>query len=309
METFLILGGSGFIGSHLVEHLLRRGDSVISLARRPGNPGGRGVGSHLTIDVRRQFEEVRSLIASRRPTHIINLIGGRGDSSLEYALFSYRLARGLAENRVRARLVLVGSAAEYGFPAFLPVDETHPLRPISDYGFTKAVQSWTARAIHDECGLPILVARLFNVTGPRQHREFLVGSAVAQAVDMLMGTRHKADVGNVDSVRDFIDVRDVATALERIATRGRAGEAYNVCGGQPVLIRDVLHKVGELCGISRDFYATVPDLCREEVPVIYGSNQKIAQDTGWMPTIDLDRTIQEMIAHEKAARNRGSVGA
>lgn len=282
---------------------------MTSIARRPRDPAGPEVGSQLTINVCQHFEQVTAALLRLRPAYIINLVGGRRTRYLEYALFSFRLARFLATTRVRARLLLVGSAAEYGHPASLPVDEMHPVRPVSEYGLSMAVQSWMGQAIHQECGLPVLIARIFNVVGPGQSRAFFLGSVVAQAVDILMGSRRKANVGNVDSIRDFIDVRDAARALEVLATRGRAGEIYNVCSGRPARIKDILQKVQELCCLSGDFYTVAPERCRDEVQVMYGSNRKIVLETGWSPAFDIARTIGDMIDHERAGRLRATVKA
>jgi GDP-4-dehydro-6-deoxy-D-mannose reductase len=301
MTTFLVLGGSGFIGRHLVDHVRRRGGDVVSLGRGAGAPG-RAAGAGVVLDVHQQFDELKSVLTRLRPTYVVHAIGGRLDRSLELLVFTHRLARVLAEEAPHCRLILVGSAAEYGIPAALPVDETHPLRPIAEYGLVKALQSWMARAMHREGRLSIVLARLFNVIGPGQGEEFFLGSLVGQVLDMRAGLRRAAAVGNVDAVRDFVDVRDVARALEALAIHGQDGEAYNVCSGRPVQIRDVLGKIGTRCGLAADYYESVPERRREDVPVIYGSNRKIAQDTSWTPTIDLDQTIADMLAHEQARR-------
>jgi GDP-4-dehydro-6-deoxy-D-mannose reductase len=310
VSTFLVLGGGGFIGSHLLDLMRRRGERVVAVARRPmGTADGEAPEDALTLDVVGQFDDLKSLILTLRPSCIINLIGGRENGGLEPVWFPYRLARFLAESGVRARLVLVGSAAEYGSPESLPVREIHPLRPVSEYGFAKAVQSWIARALYDDSGLPVMVARVFNVIGPGQSREFLVGSVVAQAVEMALGEQSAVDVGNVATARDFIDVRDVAEALLLLAHRGREGEAYNVCCGRPVFVREILRMVGIQCGLRPDYYRAVQERYRTDVPVIYGSIEKIARDTHWTPTIDLDRTVRDMLGHARARCLAGRVSA
>ncbi len=308
MGTFLVLGGGGFIGSHLLDLMRRRGERVTSVARRAAGPDGRAADAALTLDVVEQFDELKSLILALRPTCIVNLIGGREkNGGFEPVWFSYRLARFLTESGVHSRLVLVGSAAEYGNPESMPVRETHPIRPVSEYGFAKAIQSWMARALHDECGLPVLVARVFNVIGPGQTGEFLVGSVVSQAVEVAMGVQSVVDVGNVAAARDFIDVRDVAEALLLLARRGREGEAYNVCRGQPVSVREILRMVGVQCGLPPDYYRIVPERYRVDIPVIYGSVEKIAHDTDWTPAIHLDHTVRDMLVHERARHLAGRV--
>lgn len=307
MDDFLILGGSGFIGSHLVRHLRGQGAAVITVARRP--PVDPATGDHHAIDASADIGLVEAVLLARRPAHVINLMGGRDSSALEHALVSFRLIRLLARARLGTRLVLAGSAAEYGRPVTLPVAESHPLRPLSEYGFAKAPQSWMARAAFDECGMPVMIARIFNVTGPGQDRAFVLGSAVAQAVEIQMGRRVTASMGNVDAARDFVDVRDVARALELIATRGRPGEAYNVCSGRPTVVRDALRMVAEAGGIPDGFYSIIPEPGLEDVPLVYGTYEKLARETGWAPAIDLRRTIADMVEHERSVRVRDTVQA
>jgi len=296
---FLVLGGTGFIGRALTDVLRARGARVTTVARG-ATPEARAAQDHYPLDAIEQFDSLRRLVLDLQPTAIINLIGGRSVQGHDAPLFAYRLVRFLAETRVGARVVLVGSAAEYGLPASLPVQESHPLRPTTVYGFAKAVQSWTALNFYEAYGLPVFVARVFNAIGPGQGREFFAGSVVAQAVEIAAGRQAVAEVGAVDAARDFVDVRDVARALVHVLLRGRPGEAYNVCSGRPVPLREVLREVGLLCGLREDFYVVTAGRDATSTPEIYGSNEKIKRDTGWAPTIGMEDSLRAMIAAEVA---------
>lgn len=308
MDTFLILGGSGFLGRHLIDCVLQSGARVVSLSRRAREPQGSDGAVCLPMDVLHRFDELQALIVKVRPTHVVSVIGDRTDRGFDLAFFSYRLAAVLATHGDGARLLLVGSAAEYGVPETVPVTEDHPLRPVSAYGFAKAVQSWAARALYDQCRCPVVVARVFNVMGPGQGRQFLVGSAVAQAIEVLTGERAQVEVGNVDAARDFVDVRDVARALDLLARQGRAGEAYNVCSGRPVVVREILQRIGSLCGLPGDFYCIVPERYRDDIPISVGSPRKITREVGWTPAIGLDCSLSDAIASAWTAHSAVPVG-
>lgn len=304
MAGFLVLGGSGFIGGHLVRHLRDQGAEVTVVARRPDEAAaGEGGVLRVACDVFQQFDSLATLITQARPACIINLVGGRKTGPADSAVFSFRLMRALADARLDARLVLAGSAAEYGHPCSLPVDETHPLRPVSEYGFSKTAQSWMARAVHEETGLPVLVARIFNAVGPGQGHEYLLGSVVGQALEILDGRRDTIEIGG-DAVRDYVDARDIARALEAIALRGQAGEAYNVCRGEPVSDYQVVLTTAEVCGLSPGFHTPLQHHGGPVVPAIYGTNSKIARATGWTPSISLSQSIADMVAHEKTRRSQ-----
>lgn len=299
MAGYLVLGGGGFIGGHLIRHLMGQEVDIAVVSRQTEEAAaGAGRVSRVACDVFREFDSLTTLIGQTKPDYIINLVGGRRTSPADSAVFSFRLMRALADARANTRLVLAGSAAEYGHPASLPVDETHPLRPVSEYGFAKAAQSWMARSVYEETGLPVLVARIFNATGPGQGREYLVGSVVGQAVEVLEGRRKAVEVGP-DAVRDYVDVRDVARALEAIALRGRPGEAYNVCRGEPVSVEQVLFTTADVCGLRAGPLRDPQGTPKSIVPAIYGTRDKLTSETGWAPSISLLQSIADMIAHEK----------
>jgi GDP-4-dehydro-6-deoxy-D-mannose reductase len=308
MAGFLVLGGTGFIGGHLVRHLVGQGTEVTVVSRGPGEAAaGAGHPSRVACDVFREFDSLTTLIGQTKPDYIIHLVGGRRASPADSAVFSFRLMRALADARLDARLVLAGSAAEYGHPVSLPVDETHPLRPVSEYGFAKAAQSWMARAVYEEIGLPVLVARIFNAVGPGQGREYLLGSVVGQAVEVLEGRREAVEVGD-DAVRDYVDVRDVARALEAVALRGRPGEAYNVCRGEPVSVEQVLVMTAAACDLKVR-PRRVPRGVREAVvPALYGTRGKISREIGWVPAISLSQSLADMVAHEEVRLARAPAG-
>jgi GDP-4-dehydro-6-deoxy-D-mannose reductase len=117
-------------------------------------------------------------------------------------------------------------------------------------------------------------------------------------VEVLEGRREAVEVGD-DAVRDYVDVRDVARALEAIALRGRPGEAYNVCRGEPVSVEQVLLMTAEACDLKTR-PRRVPRGAREAVvPALYGTRGKIAREIGWVPAISLSQSLADMIAHEE----------
>ena len=107
-------------------------------------------------------------------------------------------------------------------------------------------------------------------------------------------------VGNLDSVRDFTDVRDVVRAYRLLVERGAPGEAYNVCSGEGVRIGDLAERL--LARARRPLHLRVdPDLVRPvEVPVFVGDNTKLVDVTGWARTVDLDTTLDDVLTDARS---------
>jgi GDP-4-dehydro-6-deoxy-D-mannose reductase len=197
-----------------------------------------------------------------------------------------------------ARVVVVTSSEVYGAVrrAELPVREDTPLRPTTVYGASKAAADIAAGQWARAYGLHVVRARPFNHTGPGQRPAFVCASIAKQVAAVEAGRQPpELRVGNVDPVRDFGDVRDVAAAYLALLERGQAGEAYNICTGDGVSIAEVI-------AILRT-HARVPMFARPDptrrrlldVERIVGSRERITADTGWVPRIPLSDTLRAVL--------------
>jgi GDP-4-dehydro-6-deoxy-D-mannose reductase len=197
-----------------------------------------------------------------------------------------------------ARVVVVTSSEVYGAVRRdeLPVREETPFRPVTIYGASKAAADVAAGQWARAYGLHVVRARPFNHTGPGQRPAF-VCAAIAKQVAAVEAGRQSPElrVGNVDPVRDFGDVRDVAAAYLALLAKGHAGEAYNVCTGEGA-------SVAEVIALLRT-HARVPMFARPDpgrrrpldVERIVGSRDRITADTGWAPRIPLSDTLRDVL--------------
>lgn len=140
---------------------------------------------------------------------------------------------------VPEKIVLVGSAAEYGKSFLEPIDESFPLRPVSIYGLTKIYLYNTAMYYYEK-GLPVIYTRQFNCTGPYQRQNFVIPSVCRQIAMIEKGEKCSLEIGDTYQERDFIDVRDAARAYLAILDRGVTGEIYNIGTGHTHSIAEVL---------------------------------------------------------------------
>lgn len=177
-----------------------------------------------------------------------------------------------------ARVVLIGSAAEYGLVSAEenPIGEDRVLRPVSIYGMTKAWQTELA-CVYTNRGVNVVVARVFNLIGPRLSERLFIGRLHKQIDELHRGERERIEVGSLSAVRDYISTDDAVTQLLAIADYGEAGEVYHVASGQPVTMRELLVRELAAHGLHESIVVARADLSNRrgyDVPSIYADISK-----------------------------------
>jgi len=312
MRVF-ITGATGFAGSHLVDRLLAGGHEVAALVHAatshqelPDHPRVRPVDGDL-LDPAAMI----AALAAARPDVVFHLAGQAYPArSWDEPALTMAVNAGGTANILRAaatfgrpRVVIVTSAEIYGVLGreAMPLTEQTVARPRHPYGVSKLAAGELARVYWERYGLPVVEARPFNHIGPRQARGFVVPDFAAQLAAIRLGRQDAVmRVGNLDPERDFTDVRDVAAAYLRLAEAGRPGEAYLICSGRSVSVRYLLETLIDLAGVSVDVQTDAARLNPSDTPCLYGSNAKIAADTGWRPTISLRQSLADALADWEA---------
>jgi GDP-4-dehydro-6-deoxy-D-mannose reductase len=298
-----VTGSSGFVGSHLVPYLRSRGDDVVTIDRTGTPP----------VDVT-AAAEVREVLRAARPEAVYHLAAlshvGRSWDAPE-AVFRINAAGAL--NVLRAcidagveRVLVAGSADMYGVvgPEDLPLTEESPIRPVTPYGASKAAADVLALQAYLGDGLGTLRVRAFNHTGPGQSASMLVPGLAQRIADAERALGSKVKVGRVDVVRDLSDVRDVVRAYRLLVEHGTPGEAYNVCSGRGVSVRDVADALVSMSDEPLELDLD-PELVRPvDVPRLVGSPAKLCAATGWEPAVDLHTTLQDVLAQARTRAAR-----
>jgi GDP-4-dehydro-6-deoxy-D-mannose reductase len=144
--------------------------------------------------------------------------------------------------------------------------------------------------------MDIVRARPFNHTGPGQEATFVCSALARQVAAIESGAQEPVlHVGNVDPVRDFSDVRDIAAGYVALLERGRAGEAYNLCSGSGSSIAEVIAILRTHARVPLRVHSD-PGLRRAvDVERIVGSHERATRDTGWSPRIKLDDTLGALL--------------
>ncbi len=289
----LVTGASGFVGRHLVNHLIDCGDDVYSTDRSTGGPDlldAKGLGK----------------LVSEVSPEVIYHLAGQADVALSWSAptLTFRTnVEGTLNILISARaadvrrVLTVTSADIYGRvePKNLPINENAPIRPVSPYAASKAAADVIALQAYLGHGQDVVRARSFNQIGPGQSDRF-VGSAIAARVahNEREGSSELC-IGNLDSSRDFTDVRDVVRAYRLLACHGRQGLAYNVCSGQSTSIRDLANSLLEMAKLPMNL-VTDPNLFRPaDILELRGDPTLLTSDTGWIPERRLDETLADLL--------------
>lgn len=311
----LITGAAGMMGSHLAERLTARGEELVTTYFQP-TVDMRGLEhiSMVELDVR-DFAAVQALIHRRRPD-VIHHLAAQSLPTVSWVdpwttldtnsmgtinIFESIKAVRASDPAYDPVVVVACSSAAYGAsmtPERVPIDEEAPLLPMHPYGVSKVAQDLLTFQYHLNAGIRGIRARIFNCTGPRKRND--VVSDFGRGVVRAARTGEPLRVGNLDTRRGIIDVRDMIDALILLAERGRAGEAYNICAENAVQIRELLPLYFEALGHEVP-WIVAPELIRpSDEAIIFGSTNKLRQDTGWAPTIPLRQTIVDVLKYEMA---------
>ena len=213
-------------------------------------------------------------------------------------LGTLHLLQALRTSGFRGRFLYASTAGVYGAVEAerLPVREEHPWGPRSPYAMSKVAAEALCCQYGATGDFEIVVARPFNHIGPGQSDRFVVSNCAQQIANVRRGQSPPViHVGDIDTTRDFTDVRDVARAYMLLLERGESGEAYNVCSGVERSIRSVLDQLLELAGVRAEIRAD-PHRYRQEDPRrMFGSYDKLQKDTGWTPQIPWEQTLQSIL--------------
>jgi GDP-4-dehydro-6-deoxy-D-mannose reductase len=287
MKTVLVLGIAGFSGRHFERFAARKSDRgnyrFVGIDRDLSTAENSGVFEYLQGDVTDQGF-MQPALCEFLPSYVLNLVGRfRAPSFSDYYKANLETTRIVCEGVVSCgiaveKIVVVGSAAEYGFTNKSPVTEEDPALPITDYGLTKLFQTELAFYFARNRALPILVARTFNIFGEGLSSELSVGYFMRKIAELPNFGEMK--VGNLSTSRDFLEVEQVVAAYWTLLQKGMPGQVYNVCSGRPTKMEDILKRIIKESGKSITYSVDPVLLKQNDVEMSYGSNKKLKELDG-----------------------------
>ena len=290
-KKLLLIGGSGFVGTHM--------SSALSEDFEVASPGPE-------IDVR-NAELMKSLVADEKPDYLVHLaaVTTLGESFAKQSetydinfggVFNVLMA--LRESHFTGRMLYVSSSEVYGLLAEseLPVSEKRLPKPLSPYAVSKIAAEALCYQWSQTEDFEIVTARPFNHIGPGQSERFAIADFARQIVAIKRGLAATViNVGDIDTTRDFTDVRDVVGAYSSLLISGKNGEVYNVCSGVERTIRSLIERMCDLAGVSVELRMDSARFRANEQRRVCGSSAKLVADTGWNPHFAIDQTLSDIV--------------
>ena len=295
----LVTGARGFVGRHLLDHLVECGDDVI------------GVDHECDVTDDASVREVLQRLSPDAIYHLAALthVGTSWSQQVEFTRVNVVGTRNVlqcAHDVVPDAVVVVASSANvYGVvaPEDLPIVETLRVAPSDPYASSKVGAELVALDAVRDYGSRVVIARPFNHIGPGQSDTFVVPAIVQRLLDCLETGSNETVVGDLTVRRDFCDVRDVVRAYRLLAEHGVSGDAYNIASNHDVSIQEIAN---ELVAVIAPHVRLVRDdqlLRPAEIEVLRGSYEKLRALTGWEPTIPLDQSLRDVVADMRRRRS------
>jgi len=309
----LVTGASGFVGGYLCEHLISQGDLVVGISVSGRWPAHL---AHLNRSVRIEpynlietdEADLTQLLKRKQPEAIYHLAAqSNPHGSFKDPRGTWALNLGGTLNLLEAvkaaalqpspRIILVSSGVAYGNPPpeYIPVREDCPVRPNNPYAASKAAADLLGIQHVLAFAADVVIVRPFNHAGPRQSPTYVLAALTRQVAEVEAERKSCVEVGNLDVIRDFTDVRDIVRAYRLLAQDGKSGEIYNLGTGQGTRLSDALTY---LTSLSRQLVQVRVDPLRVrpiDQPLLVADVTKLRAATGWAPTFTIEQTLADML--------------
>jgi len=311
MPRALITGITGFAGSHLADHLALDQQWEVWGIGLPSdslrNVAHLGDRVHVELADLSDLEVCKSLLDMAQPTHVFHLAAqasvARSWSEPATTLVNNitaeaNLFSALSKSSLRPRVLIVGSADEYGLVDSdqIPIDEATALRPINPYAVSKITQDFLGLQYYLSHQIPVIRVRPFNHIGPRQAPGFAIPDFSRQIARIEIGLQEPViQVGNLEACRAFSDVRDVVIAYHLALCKGSPGAVYNIGSDQPVRIADVLNMLLDMSSAQIRVEQRTDRIRPSDIPILSCNSDKLKRDTGWKPRYTLDTSLQDVL--------------
>lgn len=311
MSKALIIGAAGFAGTALRSELINNGYEVVCADVMSDDD------SIIKVDML-DSASADKLIADACPDMIFNLAGQASPflSWQKIALtmhlnvdLSVNICESVARHCPECRILFIGSANQYDMNQAEGglVSEDTPLTSDSPYSISKNTQEAILKLLAKKYNLDIVSTRSFNHIGPNQKPGFVVTDYCLRIAQLEEGKLEPFGYGNLDSWRDFSDVRDVVRAYRLIAEKGRSGEIYNVGSGKSYYIRDIIGALVELSQAASEKTVLPARLDDDALVHFRSDNSKLFADTGFEAQYDIMKDTVPSVLEAYRAKVREGV--
>lgn len=316
MQRILVTGFSGFVSRHFLEFL--------DLNVKSNNIEVFGIDIHEPKNAKEyknikcsfenidllNIQDLKRVISTFKPDYVLHL------ASFSSVAFSWKnpvlsfqnnmdiflnLVEALKEYGKKCRILSVGSSEEYGAVSNenIPISENCILNPHSPYAVARVSQEMLSKIYVEGFGLDIIMTRSFNHIGPYQDERFVISSFAKQLQNMKSAgiTKGVMYTGNVEVIRDFVDVRDVVKAYYSLLLNGKKGDIYNICSGKGISLRNIIDKMSHILGIEVEIEIKKEFLRPVDNLIIIGSSKKIEEELNWKRDYSLEDSLEDILKY------------
>jgi len=311
--NIFITGINGFVGSYLAKALINNFPKARLYGLVRSNP------KDLRIDQRinkkylfkgdiLDYQRISLLIKKIKPDWVFHLaakVSPRYVKELSESVFeinfigTFNLLKALKKNSPRSKIFIASTAAVYGNVSdeSLPIKETLATNAVDAYGASKACAEILSKQYYNNFNLNIIIARTFNFLAPAGGNTFVEKNFLPQIKLIKEGKNKVFKTGDLNTCRDFLDVRDGVEAYLKLMKRGKPGEIYNICSNKGVSTKYILDLLLKKTGFKNKIkIIRDPKLVRSiDIKKSFGDNAKIISQTDWHPKISIEKTIQELL--------------
>jgi len=309
-KNILVTGADGFIGSHLVEALVKKGGHVKALSYYNSFNNWGWLEKLENIDC---LEDIQVIPGDVRDSHFMNKITRGMDVIFNLAAliaipYSYSAPESYVETNIKGALNICQAALEsgcqrvihtstsevYGTARYIPMDESHPQQPQSPYSASKIGADAMALSFYYSYALPLIIARPFNTYGPRQSARAVIPTVISQ----IAGGGKEIRLGNLSPTRDFNYVKDIVTGILQLAECDKAvGQVVNIGSDTEISIGELVETIKKLMHsdamVVREETRLRPG--GSEVERLKCANGKIKELVGYTPQYTLEQGLAETI--------------
>ena len=302
--VMLVTGITGMIGSHFKRVATERGYQVYGIARSSAESRMKGQDdpSIFRYDIL-DYEALENVVKKVKPNVIVHMAAqAYNGTSWQMEVTTHQtniigtlhVLQAAKQIVPDAKVLLACSSAEYGFfdPKDCPLKESHPVRPLSPYGVSKVATENLGFQYFHNYGLKVFLPRLFIHVGTGHPPATAIQNFARQLAMIKKGLLPPVmKVGNLDSARDFIDVRDGVEAMMLLLEKGQPGEPINICTGTAHKISDVLDTLIDISGLDIQVETDQALLRLSDEPLLVGDNSKI-KALGWKQKYSFRQTLE-----------------
>jgi len=310
MKKALITGVTGFVGSHMAELLLKEGFDVYATIRPRSKTEHidhlRNKLNLFDADLN-DSHSLTTVFSEVKPDYIFHLAAqafvptswSSPATTMEANVIgSIHLFEAIRRAKIDPVIQIACSSEEYGlvYKEETPITEENPLRPLSTYAVSKVGMDFLGYQYFKSYGMKIIRTRGFNHTGPRRG-DVYVTSTFAKQIALIEKKKNKPviKVGNLESYRDFTDVRDMVRAYLLTVEKCEPGEVYNIASGKAWQIRQVLTMLIEMSDSTITIESDPERMRPSDVELLIGDSSKFRKATGWKPEIPFKQTLQDLL--------------